>query len=128
MNTYEMMERFRQFASADLSLTTPNRMHQVSEVLLTTSTVRIILTRYEDKAEDIEVDVEVSLPPLPESSDMAVLQGLIDTMIETLEYLKCLISIGFGLDLLQEEGILIASGRLSTDTKEHVFEVLRPPD
>jgi len=123
-----MIERFRQFASADLSLSPPNRMHQVSEVLLTTSAVRIILTRCECKREDIEVDVEVSLPPLPESSDMAVLQGFIDNMIETLEYLKRLIAIGFGLELLQEEGLLVVSGNLSTDTKEYVFEVLRPPD
>jgi len=127
MDTHEMMERFRQFASADLSFTTPNRMHQISEVLLSTSVVRIILTRYEDKAEDIEVDVEVSLPPLPESSDIVLLQGFIDTMIETLEYLKHLIFIGFGLDLVQEEGILVVSGNLSKDTEEHMFEVLRPP-
>ena len=128
MNSTEMMERFRRFVSADLFLTSPNRMHQVSEVLLKTSAVRIILTRYEYRTEDIDVDIEVSLPSLPDTSDVTSMQESIDGVIATLEYLKRLISIGFGLETLQEEGILIASAVLSKDTKEYVFKALEPPD
>jgi len=128
MNSTEMMERFRRFASADLFLTSPNRMHQVSEVLLKTSTVRIILMRYECRAEGLDVDVEVSLPSLPETSDSVSLRNAIDSIITTLEYLKRLTSIGFGLEILQEEGLLIASAVLSRDTKEDVFKALEPPD
>lgn len=126
MNSTEMMERFRQFATADLFFT-PNGTSQVSEVIFDTELVRIVLTRYESKTEDVEVDVEVSLPPLPKSYDMVVLQRFIDVMIETLEYLKHIRVIGFGFESLQEEGILVASGNLSTDSEKHVFEVLKPP-
>jgi hypothetical protein len=128
MNSTEMMERFRQFASADLSLSPPNRMHQVSKALLKTSTVSIILTRYESRVEDLDVDVEVSLPSLPEASDVASIQEFMDSVIANIEYLKRLISIGFGLEILHEEGILIASAVLSKDTKEDVFKALEPPD
>jgi len=128
MNSIEMMERFRRFASTDLSLSTPNRMHQVSEVLLETSAVRIILTRYEYRTEDLDIDIEVSLPSLPEISNVTSMRESIDRVIATLEYLKRLISIGFGLEMLQEEGILIASTILSKDTKEDVFKALEPPD
>jgi len=128
MNSTEMMERFRRFASGDLFLTPPNRMHQVSEVLLKTSAVRIILTRYEYRTEDLDVDIEVSLPFLPETSDVTSMQESIDSVIATLRYLKRLISIGFGLEMLQEEGILIASAVLSKDTKEYVLKALEPPD
>ncbi len=127
MNSTEMMERFRRFVRADLSHSTPNRMRQVSEVLLETNTVRIIMTRYEYMAEDLDVDIEVSLPSLPETSDVTFLQESIDSIITNLEYLKRLVSIGFGLDTLQEEGILIASAVLSKDTKEDVFKSLEPP-
>ncbi len=126
MNAREIMERFRQFTSADLSSTAPGGASLASEVLLETGSVRIVLTRYEDKTDDIEVDVEVSLPSLPKSYDTAVFQRFIDVMIEILEYLKRLGSIGFGIELLHEEGILVASGSLSTDAKEQVFEVLEP--
>jgi len=86
--------------------------------------LRIVLTRYECKVKDVEVDVEVSLPPLPKSYDMTVLQQFIDIMIEILEYLKRLRCIGFGIELVEEVGILVASGTLPTNTKENVFEVL----
>jgi len=126
MNSIEMMERFRQFAAADLFfLHRPRNL--VSEVLLETELVRIVLTRNECITGQIEVDVEVSLPPLPKSDDMTVLQRFIDVTIETLEYLKRFRVIGFGLELLQEDGILVASGTLSNDTESHVFEVLQPP-
>ena len=128
MNSTEMMERFRRFASADLSLSTPNRMHQVSEVLLKTSAVRIILTRYEYRTEGLDIDIEVSLPSLPETSNVTSMQESIDRVIATLEYLKRLTSLGFVLETLQEEGILIASAVLSKDTKEYVFQALEPPD
>ncbi len=128
MNSIEIMERFRRFASADLFLTPPNRLHQISEVILETRTVRIILMKYEYRVDEIEVDVEVFLPSLPETSDLASLHESIDNVIATLEYLKRLISIGFGLDLLQEEGILIASAVLSIYTDENVFKALEPPD
>lgn len=128
MNSTEMMERFRRFASTDLFLTSPNRMHQVSEVLLKTSTVRIILMRYEYRAEGLDVDVEVSLPSLPETSDSVSLQNAMDSVIANLEYLRRLTSIGFGLEILQEEGLLVASAVLSKDTKEDVFKALEPPD
>ncbi|MFW9806431.1 MAG: hypothetical protein ACFFFK_06850 [Candidatus Thorarchaeota archaeon] len=82
---------------------------------------------HEGKAEDIEVDVEVSLPLLRESSGMVVLQEFIDTMIEILEYLKNLIFIGFELELVQEEGILVVSSCVNKGTEEHVFEILVPP-
>lgn len=121
-----MMERFRQFAAADLFFLHRPR-NQVSEVLLETELIRIVLTRYEYNNDQIEVDVEVSLPPLPKSDDMTVLQRFIDVTIETFEYLKRFRAIGFGLELLKEEGILVASGTLSTDTESHVFEVLQPP-
>ncbi len=128
MNSTEMMERFRRFASADLSLTPPNRMHQVSEVLLTTSTVRIIMTRDECRTERLDVDIEVSLPLLQVTSDVVSIQGYIDSVIVILEYLKRLTFIGFDLEMLQEEGMLIASTTLSVDTEEHVFKVLTPPE
>jgi hypothetical protein len=126
MDSIEMMERFRQFAAADLFFT-PSRTRRVSQVLLETEMVRIVLTRYECNTSEIEVDVEVSLPPLPKSDDMSVLQRFIDVTIATLEYLKRFRTIGFGLELFQDEGILIASGNLSLDVENPVFEVLRPP-
>ena len=126
MNAREIMERFRQFASADLFFATLGEAALASEVLFETGSLRIVLTRYEGNAEDVEVDIEVSLPSLPKSYDMAVFQRFIDIMIEILEYLKRLGSIGFGIELLHEEGILVASGRLSIDAKESVFEFLEP--
>ena len=128
MNSTEMMERFRRFISADLSVTTPNRMHQVSEVLLETDTVRIILTRYEGRTEDADVDIEVALPFLPATSNAASIENYIDGVIAILEYLKRLAFIGFGLEILQEEGIFIASTALRADTEENVFKALGPPD
>jgi hypothetical protein len=128
MNTSEMIERFQRFASADLSPLFSNRMHQVSEILLETYTVRIILTRYEYRKDGIDIDIEVSLPSLPATSDVASIQEPIDRVIAALEYLKRLISIGFGLELLREEGILIASAVLSRDTNEYVFRAIEPPD
>jgi len=128
MNSTEMMERFRRFAQADLSFSTPNRMHQISEVLLQTRAVRIILTRYEYRTEDLDIDIEVSLPSLPETSNVTSMQESIDSVIGTLKYLKHLTSIGFGLEMLQEEGIMIASAVLSKDTEENVFKALEPPD
>jgi len=127
MNSNEMMERFRRFVQADLSLTTSNRKHQVTEVLLETSTVRIILTRYIDRTEDFGIDIEVSLPSLPETSDIEFIQESIDGMIATLEYLKRLTSSGFSLEVLREEGILIASAVLTRDTREDVIKALAPP-
>ncbi len=127
MNSTKMMERFQRFVSADLFITNLNRLHQVSEVLLKTNTVRIVLTRYECRAKNLDVDIEVSLPSLPETSDAALLQESIDSIIGNLEYLKRLVSIGFSLHMLQEEGILIASAILNKDTKENVFEALEPP-
>ena len=128
MNSTEIMERFRRFASADLSLTLPNRMHQVSEVLIITSTVRIIMTRYEHRTEGIDVDIEVSLPFLPVTSDEVSIQEYLDSVIAILEYLKRFTFIGFGVEMLQEEGILIVYTTLSADTEEHVFKALMPPD
>jgi hypothetical protein len=128
MNSTEMMKRFRRFISADLSVTTPNRMHQVSEVLLETNTVRIILTRYEGRTEDVDVDIEVSLPFLPATSDAASIQKYIDGVIAVLEYLKRLTFIGFSLEILQEDGTLIASTALRADTEENVFKALGPPN
>jgi hypothetical protein len=128
MNSTEMMERFQRFASADLSLATPNRMHQVSEVLLKTSTIRIIMTRNEHEEESLDVDIEVSLPSLPETSDVSAMRKSIDSLIVTLEYLRHLISMDFDLEMLQEEGLLIASATLSKDTREEMFEALKPPD
>ncbi|MFX1262800.1 MAG: hypothetical protein ACFFAZ_11980 [Promethearchaeota archaeon] len=127
MNSTEMMERFRQFASADLFTITPNRMHQVSEILLKTGAIRIILTRYEYRTESLDVDIEVSLPFLPATSDVTSIEEYIDSMIATLEYLKRLAFIGFDLETLQEEGILIASTAFSVDTEESVFKALEPP-
>jgi len=128
MNSTEMMERFRRFASADLSLTPPNRMNQVSEVLLTTSTIRIIMTRYGNRTESLDIDIEVSLPFLPLTSDVVSIQGYIDSVIAILEYLKRLAFMGFSLETLQEEGMLIASVTLSADIEEHVLKALKPPD
>ncbi len=122
------MERFRRFASADLSLTPPNRMNQVSEVLLTTSTIRIIMTRYGNRTESLDIDIEVSLPFLPLTSDVVSIQGYIDSVIAILEYLKRLAFMGFSLETLQEEGMLIASVTLSADIEEHVLKALKPPD
>ena len=127
MNSTEMMKRFRRFASADLFVTTPNRMHQVSEVLLKTIAVRIVMTRYERKVESLDIEVEVSLPLFPITSDVISIQEYIDSAIANLEYLKRLTSIGFGLEMLQEEGILVASAALSVDTEEYVFKALKPP-
>jgi hypothetical protein len=128
MNSTEMMERFRRFVSADLPITASNRMHQVSEVLLETNTVRIVLTRYETRTEDVDVDIEVALPFLPATSDAVSIQEYIDGVITILEYLKRLAFIGFGLEILQEEGTLIASTALHADTEEIVFKALEPPD
>ena len=128
MNPTEMVERFRRFALADLSLTIPNRTHQVSEVLLETRAVRIILTRYERRAESLDVDIEVSLPFLSETCDVVSMQDYLDSVIATLEYLKRLTSIGFELEIIHEEGVLIASAVLSVDTEENVFKALEPPD
>ncbi|MFX1578664.1 MAG: hypothetical protein ACFFBJ_03390 [Promethearchaeota archaeon] len=128
MNSTEMMERFRRFVSADLSVITPNRMHQVSEILLETDTVRIILTRYEDSTEEVDVDIEVSLPFLSVTFDAASIKEYIDSVIAIFEYLKCLAFIGFGLEMIQEEGILIAFTTLRADTEESVFKTLGPPD
>ena len=128
MNSTEMVERFRRFALADLSLTIPNRTHQVSEVLLETRAVRIILTRYDCRTESLNVDVEVSLPFLPKTSDAVSMQDYVDSVIATLKYLKRLTSIGFGLEIIQEEGVLIASAVLSIDTEEYVFKALEPPN
>jgi hypothetical protein len=127
MNPTEMMERFRRFASADLFVTAPDRMHQVSEVLVETDALRIILTRYENRTESLDVDVEVSLPILPETSDAMSMEKSIDRVIATLEYLKRLAFIGFDLEILREEGILIASAALSVNTEKDVFEVLGSP-
>jgi hypothetical protein len=52
----------------------------------------------------------------------------VDSVIATLEYLKRLTSMGFGLEIIQEEGVLIASAVLSIDTEEYVFKALEPPD
>jgi hypothetical protein len=128
MNSTEMMERFRRFVQADLSLATPNRMRQVSEVLLKTSTIRIIMTRDEHRTEDLDIDIEVSLPSLPETSDVSAMQKSIDSVIVTLEYLRRLISMDFNLEMLQDEGLLIASATLGKDTREDVFKALKPPD
>ena len=128
MNSTEMMERFRRFASADLSVTTPNRMHQVSEVLFKTDTVRIILTRDEHRTESLDVDIEVSLPFLPVSCDAISIQRYIDSVIAILEYLRHLISYGFRLEMLEEEGVFIATSALRADTEENVFKALGPPD
>jgi hypothetical protein len=124
MDSHEIMERFRQFTAADLFSKAPGGTTLASEVLFETGSVRMVLTRYEDNVEEAEVDIEVSLPSLPRSYDKAVFQRFIDVMIEILEYLKRLGSIGFGIELLREEGLLVASGSLSTDAKEHVFEIL----
>jgi hypothetical protein len=128
MNSTEMMERFRRFAQADLSSIISNRMHQVSDVLLKTNAVRIILTRYEYRAEDLDVDVEVTLPSLPNTSDAASIQEFIDSVVAKLEYLKRLTSLGFSLELLHEEGILVASTVLSKDVNDEIFKALEPPD
>ena len=128
MNSTEMMERFRRFVSADLSVITPNRMHQVSEILLETDTVRIILTRYEDRTEEVDVDIELSLPFLSVTSDAASIKEYIDSVMAIFEYLKRLAFIGFSLEMIQEEGILIAFTTLRADTEESVFKTLGPPD
>ncbi len=73
------------------------------------------------------MDIEFSLPSLLETSNVKLLEQTIDSIIANLEYLKRLVTIGFGLDMLQEEGILIASAVLSKDTKEDVFNLLEPP-
>ncbi|MFW9955992.1 MAG: hypothetical protein ACFFD3_15700 [Candidatus Thorarchaeota archaeon] len=128
MNSIEMMERFRRFASADLSLIAPNRKQQVLEILLKTKTVRIILTRYEYRTEDLDIEVEVNLPFLPKTSNATAIRKFIDNVIARLEYLKRLVSLGFSLEMLHEEGILIASAVLSKDVKQDMFEALEPPD
>ena len=127
MNSIQMMERFRRFASADLSLIAPNRKQQVPEILLKTKTVRIILTRYEYRAEDLDIEVEVTLPALPKTSNATSIRKFIDKVIARLEYLKRLASLGFSLELLHEEGILIASAVLSKDVKQDMFRALEPP-
>ena len=127
MNSTEMVERFRRFALADLSLTIPNRTHQVSEVLLETRAVRIILTRYDCRTESVNIDVEVSLPFLSETSDVVSMQDYVDSVIAALEYLKHLISMGFNLEIIHEEGVLTASAVLGVDTEEYVFKALEPP-
>jgi hypothetical protein len=126
MNSVEIMERFRRFVQADLSHRAPNRMQQVSEVLLETSTVRIILTRYVCGTEDSDVEIEVSLPLLSATADTIKVQESIDSLIAMLEYLKRLTFMGFGLEILKDEGMLIASARLSEDTEEDVFKALDP--
>ena len=128
MNSIEMMERFRRFASADLSLIAPNRKQQVLEILLETKAIRIILTRYDYRAEDLDIEVEVTLPSLPKTSNATSIRKFIDNVIARLEYLKRLASLGFSLELIHEEGILIASAVLSKDTEEHVLRALEPPD
>ena len=128
MDSSEMVERFRRFALADLSLTIPTRTHQVSEVLLETRAVRIILTRYDCRTESLNVDIEVSLPFMPETSDVVSMQEYVDSVIAALEYLKRLISMGFDLEIIHEEGVLIASAVLSVDTEEYLFKALEPPD
>jgi hypothetical protein len=128
MNSTEMMKRFQRFASADLSTAVSNRMNQVSEVLLKTDTVRIILTREEYSAESIDVDIEVSLPFLSATSDAISIHEYIDSVIAILDYLKRLTLIGFGLELLREECIFVASAVLSVGIEEPVFKALKPPD
>ncbi|MFW9918146.1 MAG: hypothetical protein ACFFED_00955 [Candidatus Thorarchaeota archaeon] len=128
MNSTEMMERFRRFVHADLSHIVSNRRHQLSEILLETSTVRIILTRYVDKIDDIEVDIEASLPSLSATSDTSVIQETIDRLIAILEYLKNLGAMGFSLEIFEEEGILTASGFLKKNADEELFKALEPPE
>jgi len=123
-----MKERFLRFVETDLSRIPPNRMQQVSEVLLETRTVRIILTRYAYRKEDLDIDIEVSLLSLPATSDISRMQSSIESQIAILQYLKRLTFMGFSLEILQEEGILIASTVLNRDTKEEVFMALEPPD
>jgi hypothetical protein len=127
MNSTEMMKRFQRFASADLSTAVSNRMNQVSEVLLKTDTVRIILTREECRTESLDVDIEVSLPFLRANSNAISIQRYIDRVIVILEYLRRLTLIGFSMELLQEEGIFVASTALGVDTEESVFQALMPP-
>jgi hypothetical protein len=127
MSSTEMMERFRRFASVGLSTTVFNRMNQVSEILLKTDTVRIILTREECRTESLDVDIEVSLPFLRANSNAISIQRYIDRVIVILEYLRRLTLIGFSMELLQEEGIFVASTALGVDTEESVFQALMPP-
>jgi hypothetical protein len=126
MNSTGMMERFQQFATADLFSSNVTGRRQVSQVLHETDPVRIVLTRYEAK-ENLYIDVEVSLPSLKETSDAEEIRESIDKVMNTLEYLRRLIDIGFNLELMREEGIFIASKELDLDTPEHVFEVLQFP-
>jgi hypothetical protein len=126
MNSTGMMERFQQFATADLFSSNVTGRRQVSQVLHETDPVRIVLTRYEAE-ENLDIDVEVSLPSLKETSNAEEIRESIDKVMNTLEYLRHLIDIGFNLELMREEGIFIASKELNLDTPEHVFEVLQFP-
>ena len=123
MNTTELMQRFRQFSTADLSFS-PSDTGTISEVIFETKSLRIVLTRYSSKPDEIEVDVEVPLPPLQKTNDIDVFKKFMDVMIDILEYLNRLRSSGFSIQLLREEGILVASGNLRADADEPVFEVL----
>ena len=126
MNSTEMLERFQQFATADLFSNDFTQRRQLSQVLHETDSVRLVLTRYEE-AETLDIDVEVSFPVLKETSDAGEIQESIDKVMNTLEYLRRLISIGFNLELMREEGIFIASTKLDLDTPKQVFDVLQFP-
>jgi hypothetical protein len=126
MNSTGMMERFQQFATADLFSSNVTGRRQASQVLHETDPVRIVLTRYEAE-ENLDIDVEVSLPSLKETSNAEEIRDSIDKVMNTLEYLRRLIDIGFNLELMREEGIFIASKELALDTPEHIFEVLQFP-
>lgn len=126
MSSSEMMEKFRQFATADLFSKNPTRTRQVSRVIHETDSIRIVLTRHEGER-PLDVDVEVSLPSLTETSNTDIVRDSIDKIMDTLEYLKRLIGIGFDLELMRDEGILVASRLLNLDTPLEVFEILQPP-
>ncbi len=122
-----MWKRFQLFASADLFTTQKFTSEEVSQTLLESEWVRIVLIRNPVLPNAVGVDVEVSIPRHLEVHGTRQIHALIEQLIQHLEYLKCLAIAGYTIDVIVDEGLWIASNILDSGTCQEDLALLSPP-
>ncbi len=127
MDLTEMWKRFQQFAAVDLFSAQDFAHEAVSYILLDSEWVRIVLTRNPVLTNAVEVDIEVAIPKHRGLHTQDQMSCVLDDLILHLEYLRRLALSGYKIDLIDDEGLWIASGTLNLKTEEVLVANLAPP-
>lgn len=135
----ELKRRYEQIVETPKTELSYNEHGESVVILCQSEWVRILVLQFQDPANLVSIEVELSLPArsttvssgVQENSDLEKAERetkkLANQVIEHLRYMTLLQDEGFTLDLIGQECLWTASINLQESPSQEFFELLSPP-